>query len=37
VNGLRLAGNDFFRIMAISGRKTMGFFERYNAVAENEL
>jgi len=37
VNNLRLAGNDFFRIMAISGHKTMSVFKRYNKVNEKEL
>ena len=37
VNNLRLAGNDFFRIMAISGHKTMSTFKRYNLVTEKEL
>jgi len=37
INNLRLAGNDFFRIMAISGHKTMSVFKRYNLVTEDEL
>jgi len=37
INNLRLAGNDFFRIMAISGHKTMSVFKRYNLVTEEEL
>jgi len=37
VNNLRLAGNDYFRIMAMSGHKTMSVFKRYNLVTEEEL
>jgi integrase len=37
INNLRLAGNDFLRIMAISGHKTMSVFKRYNVVTEEEL
>ncbi|HMK37685.1 MAG TPA: tyrosine-type recombinase/integrase, partial [Desulfomonilaceae bacterium] len=37
INNLRLAGNDFFRIMAVSGHKTMSVFKRYNVVTEEEL
>ncbi len=37
MNNLRLAGNDYFRIMAISGHKTMSVFKRYNLVTEDEL
>ncbi len=37
VNNLRLAGNDYFKIMAISGHKTMSVFKRYNLVTEEEL
>lgn len=37
INNLRLAGNDYFKIMAISGHKTMSVFKRYNLVTEDEL
>jgi len=37
LNNLRLAGNDFFQIMALSGHKTMSCFKRYNLVTEDEL
>jgi integrase len=37
LNNLRLAGNDYFRVMAISGHKTMSVFKRYNLVTEEEL
>lgn len=37
LNNLRLAGNDFFEIMALSGHKTMDVFKRYNLVTEEEL
>jgi len=37
LNNLRLAGNDYFKIMAISGHKTMAVFKRYNLVTEEEL
>jgi integrase len=37
INNLRLAGNDYFKIMAISGHKTMNVFKRYNVVTELEL
>lgn len=36
INNLRLAGNDFFRIMALSGHKTMSVFKRYNVVGKKE-
>jgi integrase len=37
LNNLRKAGNDYFRIMAMSGHKTMSVFKRYNLVTEEEL
>lgn len=37
LNNLRLAGYDYFRIMALSGHKTMSCFKRYNLVTEEEL
>lgn len=37
LNNLRLAGNDFFQIMALSGHRTMDVFKRYNLVTEEEL
>ncbi len=37
INNLRQAGNDYFRIMAVSGHKTMSVFKRYNLVTEEEL
>jgi integrase len=37
INNLRLAGNDFFEIMAMSGHSTMSVFKRYNLVTEEEL
>lgn len=37
LNNLRLAGNDYFRIMAVSGHKTMSVFKRYSLVTEEEL
>ena len=37
INNLRLAGNDHFTIMAISGHKTTSVFKRYNVVTEEEL
>jgi len=37
INNLRLAGNDFFQIMALSGHRTMNVFKRYNTVTEEEL
>jgi integrase len=37
LNNLRLAGNDYFKIMALSGHQTMSCFKRYNLVTEEEL
>ncbi|MBW2598832.1 MAG: site-specific integrase, partial [Deltaproteobacteria bacterium] len=37
INNWRLQGNDFFRIMAASGHKTINVFKRYNTVSEKEL
>ena len=37
INNLRLAGNDYFKIMAMSGHKTTSVFQRYNVVTEEEL
>jgi integrase len=37
LNNLRMAGNDFFQIMALSGHKTMSDSKRYNLVTEEEL
>jgi len=37
INNLRLAGNDYFKIMSMSGHKTMSVFKRYNLVTEKEL
>ncbi|MDP1762166.1 MAG: site-specific integrase [Deltaproteobacteria bacterium] len=37
MNNWRLQGHDFFRIMAVSGHKTMNVFKRYNTVSKDEL
>ena len=37
INNLRLAGNDYFKIMAVSRHKTVAVFKRYNLVTEEEL
>jgi integrase len=37
INNWRLRGNDYFRIMAVSGHRTMEVFKRYNKVSREEL
>ena len=37
INNLRKQGNDYFKIMAISGHRTTSVFQRYNLVDEEEL
>jgi integrase len=37
INNWRLQGNDYFRIMAVSGHRTMEVFKRYNKVSREEL
>ncbi len=37
INNWRLAGHDYFRIMAASGHKTLHVFKRYNTVSKEEL
>jgi integrase len=37
INNWRLQGNDYFRIMAATGHKTMSVFKRYNTVSKDEL
>ena len=37
INNLRLAGNDYLKIMAVSGHKTIAVFKRSNLVTEDEL
>jgi integrase len=37
INNWRLAGHDYFRIMAATGHKTMSVFKRYNTVSKDEL
>ena len=37
INNWRLAGHDYFRIMAATGHKTMEVFKRYNTVSRDEL
>jgi integrase len=37
VTNMRRAGVDYFRIMAMSGHKTMSVFKRYNTIDEGDL
>jgi integrase len=37
INNWRKAGHDYFRIMAVSGHKTMSVFKRYNTVDREEI
>jgi hypothetical protein len=37
INNWRLRGHDYFRIMAVTGLKTMAVFKRYNTVNKDEL
>jgi integrase len=37
INNWRLQGHDYFRIMAVTGHKTMNVFKRYNTVSREEL
>jgi integrase len=37
INNWRLAGHDYFRIMAASGHRSMKIFRRYNSVSLDEL
>ena len=37
INNWRLAGHDYFRIMAATGHKTMSVFKGYNSVKLSEL
>ncbi len=37
INNWRIAGHDYFRIMAATGHKTMNVFKRYNTVGKEEL
>jgi integrase len=37
INNWRQAGHDYFRIMAVSGHKTMSVFKRYNTVDREEI
>jgi hypothetical protein len=37
INNWRLQGHDYFRIMAVTGHKTMNVFKRDNTVSRDEL
>ena len=37
INNQRLAGHDYFRIMAATGHKTLSVFKRYTTVSRKEL
>ena len=37
INARRVQGHDYFRIMAVSGHKSMNIFKMYNAVSRDEL
>jgi integrase/recombinase XerD len=37
INNWRLQGHDYFRIMAVTGHKTMNVFKRYDTVSREEL
>ena len=37
INNWRLQGDDYFRIMAATGHKTLNVFKRYNTVSKDEL
>ena len=37
VTNARRAGIDYFRIMAITGHKTMAVFKRYNTIDQQDL
>jgi len=37
INNMRLAGNDYFSILAQSGQMTMAVFKRYNLISNTEL
>ncbi|MGP8051687.1 MAG: tyrosine-type recombinase/integrase [Desulfobaccales bacterium] len=37
INNRRLEGDDYFRIMAATGHKTLEVFKRYNSVSKDGL